>query len=75
MTERMSKVVCYNYLRGPKSQERVAEALNALALTVATVLAGTGNDPDARRFFDGTLDQQLGQLLRNPSLAPNHPIQ
>ena len=52
-----------HYLAGPPGRGRVLEALNALATTVATVVAGTG-DREARRFFDQALSGELDDLKR-----------
>ncbi len=52
-----------NLVAGPPSIDRGLEALNALAFAVATVLAGTGNDPDAASFFRSALSGNLRLLL------------
>jgi hypothetical protein len=62
----MLEAIRGNYLKGPCSADRIYEALNALAFTVASTVIGTGS-PDAvrqcRSFFDRALDQSLTQCL------------
>lgn len=48
---------------GRQSRERVYEVLNALAVETAIVLAGTGCDPEAIKFFLEALVQQLDDPL------------
>jgi hypothetical protein len=54
---------------GPASPDRVSEALSALAMAAATVIAGTG-DPESRRarrlFFDRALNEGVSDLVRVP---------
>jgi hypothetical protein len=65
--ELMSSIVI-NFQRGPSANQRVYEALNALAVAAATVLAGTvGADdqivsPEALNFFNQALADNLIQL-------------
>jgi hypothetical protein len=47
----------------PLARDNVFIPLNALAFAVATILAGTGNDPAARDFFDNALSQNIARLL------------
>lgn len=47
----------------PHSADNVWTVLNALAGATAIVLCGTGNDPNARRFFDRALDQQVAATM------------
>jgi hypothetical protein len=44
-------------------RDRVLEVLNGLAITTATVLAGTGGDDAALAFFQDALERQLAGLL------------
>ncbi len=39
--------------------------LNVLAIAAAYVIAGTGNDPKAREFFDTALEQQIKLVLED----------
>ena len=50
-----------NYLRGPLSQARALEALNALAAAVALIVDGC-DDPsgDPLKFFHAGLEKHLG---------------
>jgi hypothetical protein len=48
----------------PLDRDSVYIPLNALAFAVATILAGTGNDPAARGFFDDALSQNIVLLLK-----------
>jgi hypothetical protein len=34
-------------------------------MVTAMIMAGTGNDPKAREFFDGALKRQLSQSLKD----------
>ena len=53
-----------HYLPGDElARDRVLEVLNAIAITTATVLAGTGGDRQALDFFADALAQQLASLL------------
>lgn len=45
--------------RGDPDRTIAHEVLNALAINVAVVLAGTGDDPQARAFFELALQQNL----------------
>lgn len=60
-----------NYLAGPRSRDRVFEALNALAFAAANVLAGT-SDPtgEPKVFFLNALEINLS----NPAF-PKRPAQ
>jgi hypothetical protein len=49
---------------GPPEQDRVLEALNALAISTAVVLAGTGADPRAAAFFLEAVQAELAELIR-----------
>jgi hypothetical protein len=51
-----------NYLRGPASRDRAYEALNALAATAGTVLAGC--DETAETWFQTALAQQIDRIRR-----------
>lgn len=54
-----------NYLKGPLSQARTFEALNALASTLAiTLLGADGLDGAARKFFNFALEQEYKGLER-----------
>lgn len=46
----------------PPDTKYVLESLNALAITTAVVLAGTGNHDDAHQFFQDALIKQLGVI-------------
>ena len=48
-----------HYLSRPTGRATTLEILNSLAAVVATVIAGTANDPDARKFFDDAFAQNL----------------
>lgn len=45
--------------RGDPDRTVAHEVLNALAVNVAVVLAGTGGDPQARAFFALALEENL----------------
>jgi hypothetical protein len=69
MTTPMMVAIRDNYLRGPHGRDRVFEALNALAICAATVIAGIddrGGRGKARRFLEVAINQQRGELDRNP---------
>ena len=51
-------------LKGPHRRETVYEALNALAIHAATILAGTGQDPEATKFFIDALNSQQAFMAR-----------
>jgi hypothetical protein len=53
----------YRAAGGDVGRDRVLEVLNAIAITTATVLAGTGGDRQALDFFADALAQQLASLL------------
>jgi hypothetical protein len=48
-----------NYLLGPMSRERVLEALNALAGSAATIIAGCEDGEEAIAFFSQAFNQNL----------------
>lgn len=50
------------HLQLGRGHDGVLEVLNVLAGLAAHMLAGTGNDPQARAFFDAALEQQLRDL-------------
>jgi hypothetical protein len=55
----MLQAIKANYVRGPVSRERAFEALNALAIATAFVIAGCQADGDAAmEFFLKALSQQ-----------------
>lgn len=54
-------------LHRPPSRDNVLICLNALALCVAGLLAGTDESPDARRFFDDALTQNLAGTAKRRS--------
>jgi hypothetical protein len=65
----MMEAVLDNYQRGPASRDRVFEALNALAVCAALVVAGAGDRGrrwDMRAFLDKALDQNITDLVRDP---------
>lgn len=53
----------------PHSPDNVWTVLNAIAGATAIVLCGTGNDPNARRFFDSALDQQIAATMADIAAA------
>lgn len=53
--------------------DRVLEVLNALAVSTATVLAGTGADPRAVAFFLEALENQVAALQADLAAAPSPP--
>ncbi len=59
-----------NFQRGPASRDRAYEALNALAVGAAYVIAGAGDNADeALAWFQLALSQQLldlVELVENP---------
>ena len=58
---RFMGIVRSHYLQAPPGRDRVLEVLNALAVTVAFVLAGTGDD--AQEFFNDALENQIDEIL------------
>lgn len=50
------------HLKIPREREHVLEVLNALACTLAYVLAGTGTDNDAWKFFANAVNTQLARI-------------
>ena len=48
-----------HYVERPISRDTTLEILNSLASVVATVIAGTSNDPKARQFYEDALAQNL----------------
>lgn len=46
----------------PHERDKVLEVLNALACTLAYVLAGTGTDNEAWKFFANAVNRQLDQI-------------
>jgi hypothetical protein len=50
-----------NYLRGPVSRDRVYEALNALAFTVAVTVRGADKD-EALEWFSKALNTYLKEF-------------
>lgn len=62
LTNRFMGIVRSNYQQGPTHHDRVLESLNALAITVAFVLAGT-RDHAAQEFFNSALEKQIDQIL------------
>jgi hypothetical protein len=63
MARRFMGIVRSNYQQGPQARDRVLEALNALAITVAFVLAGTDKDDAAQDFFNTALENQIDEIL------------
>jgi hypothetical protein len=61
LAKRFMGIVRSHYLQGPTSRDRVLEVLNALAVTVAFVLAGSGGD--AQEFFNDALENQSEEIL------------
>lgn len=56
----LATAVKAHYLRRPRGNDAVFEALNALAFVTASVLAGAGRDAKRlRAWFDIALDQNL----------------
>jgi hypothetical protein len=58
---------------GPLDRDRVLEALNALAISTAVVLAGTGGDHQALAFFLDTVEQQLAAHLAELAAEQGEP--
>jgi hypothetical protein len=54
-----------HYLDAVGGPDNVAtfEALNALGMMAATIIAGTGNAPEAKQFFQTTVDQQVSATM------------
>jgi len=50
--------------RGPHRRETVYEALNALAIHAATILAGADQDTEAMQFFINSLNEQQAFMAR-----------
>lgn len=50
-----------NYMQGPTSRDRIYEALNALAVAAAFVLARC-DDPEADAWFSAALNNQLREI-------------
>ena len=66
LTAKLATALKEHYLTAPAVDEaNVFEALNAFALVVAMILAGTGNDRRAREFFDKAVKQQVKRALRD----------
>jgi hypothetical protein len=63
LAKRFLGIVRSNYQQGPEGRDRVLEALNALAIVVAFVMAGTGKDDAAQEFFNSALENQIDQIL------------
>ena len=52
-------VIREHYMERPVCRDTTLEILNSLAAVVATVIAGTSNDPEARKFYEDALAQNL----------------
>jgi hypothetical protein len=63
LAKRFMGIVRSHYLEGPTGRDRVLEVLNALAVTVAFVLAGAGGDDSAQEFFNEALENQIEEIL------------
>jgi hypothetical protein len=61
LAKRFMGIVRSHYLEGPTGRDRVLEVLNALACTVAFVLAG--DDDSAQEFFNEALENQIDEIL------------
>ena len=59
LTQAIGDVVRAHYRARPPGRDRVLEALNALAVITAVVIAGTGCDPDAVEFFREAVAQNI----------------
>lgn len=55
-----------NYIKGPTSRHRVIEALNALAITAASVIEGTEDAEAAQSWFLSALAINLNLLRSTP---------
>lgn len=65
LAERHLNVVRDHYRNNQTSRDRVFENLNALAITVATILAAA--DDSAQAFFNEALERQIDDTLENTS--------
>lgn len=62
LAKRLMGIVRAHLQEIPHERIKVLELLNALAVAVAYVLAGTGVDNDARKFFCNAVEKQLDQI-------------
>jgi hypothetical protein len=67
LARRFLDIVRSNYVQGPTGRDRVFEALNALAIAVAFVMAGTDGDDAAQEFFNTALENQIETILDRKS--------
>jgi hypothetical protein len=56
-----------NYVKGPVSPDRVFEALRALAISTAYVLAGGDFDSVVTDFFTNTFAEECKKIMRERS--------
>lgn len=67
-------VVRAHYLRRALSRETAKEALNALAVTAAFIIAGArecGQEDEARSFFELAMDNQLDDMEQHHVQGPD----
>lgn len=74
LTKTFARAVRQHYVDGPPARIAVFEVLNALAATVAFVLVGTGNSPEAHQFWSDALrDTASGYAVLTHLILENLP--
>jgi hypothetical protein len=68
LANRFVGIVRANYQQGPAGRERIEEVLNALAFTVAVVLASA---PDGmQEMFNRYLESHINEVIRDQEEQP-----
>lgn len=65
------EIIRANFKAGPSDRMRVYENLNALAIAVGTIIAGTGSDPIALEFFLAAMGKQIHEAIAELKASPD----